>query len=110
MDILIKNLNVNVYVNLNFMNEDLSFEKNCSTNETTNNSTNEQESVQKNEELKTNNEHVNNPDPYLLHRYNELVKECKKSKSSGEFAYNLFELKKCGHVLGYNMEKILSDV
>jgi len=41
MDILIKNLNVNVYVNLNFMNEDLSFDKNCSTNETTNNSTNE---------------------------------------------------------------------
>lgn len=110
MDILIKNLNVNVYVNLNFMNEDLSFEKINPTNETTNNSTSKQESVRKNEEIKTNNEHVNNPDPYLLHRYNELVKECKKSKSSDEFAYNLFELKKCGHVLGYSMEKILGDV
>ena len=110
MDILIKNLNVNVYVNLNLMNEDLSFEEDSHTNNPTNNSTNEQESVQKSEKIKTNNEHVNNPDPYLLHRYNELVKECKKSKSSGEFAYNLFELKKCGHVLGYSMEKILSDV
>ena len=92
------------------MNEDSSFEKNRPTNETTNNSTNEQESVQKNEEIRINNEHANNPDPYLLRRYNELVKECKKSKSSDEFNCNLFELKKCGHVLGYSMEKILSDV
>ena len=64
----------------------------------------------KNEEIKTNNKHVNNPDPYLLRKYDELIKKCKESKSYDKYTCNLFELKKCGHVLGYSMEKILSDV